>query len=268
MDPLQRLVLMCSYEALEMAGYSQPSPSVASKRVSTYIGQVTDDWRYINGCQGIDNYYIPGITRAFFSGRINYHFKWEGASYNLDAACASSSTAISLACSALLARNYNTAVAGGGSILAAPRDFAGLSKGGFLSPTKNCKAFHDSTDGYCCGEGIGVVVLKRLEDAIAEKDSKCFFQGLFFFPKAFIAMHRPSLPISQRPPCCKMGWLTKSAWSEIRGVISRWARTYSAKASSITQPHAETQAALYKVLEQACALPQDIGYVEMHGTGT
>ena len=56
---------------------------------------------------------------------------------------------------------------------------------------------------------------------------------------------------------------------DIQGVISGWARTYSAKASSITQPHAETQKALYKkVLEQACSSPQDIGYVEMHGTGT
>ena len=172
MDPLQRLILMSSYEALEMAGYGHTSPSTATKRVSTYIGQVTDDWRSVNECQGIDIYYIPGITRAFASGRLNYHFKWEGASYNLDTACASSSTAISLACSALLSRNCDTAVAGGGSILAAPREYIGLSKGSFLSSTGNCKTFQDNADGYCRGEGVGIVVLKRLEDAIAENDSK------------------------------------------------------------------------------------------------
>lgn len=180
-DPFQRLILMSSYEALEMAGYGQHSLSTASKRVSTYIGQATDDWRRINEQQGIDIYYIPGLTRAFSSGRINYHFKWEGASYNLDTACASSSTAISLACSALLARDCDTALAGGGSILAAPQEFAGLSKGGFLSPTGNCKPFQDSADGYCRGEGVGVVVLKRLEDAIAGNDSKCYVQNLLFF---------------------------------------------------------------------------------------
>lgn len=175
MDPLQRLILMSSYEALEMAGYGQHnSPSSASKRVSTYIGQVTDDWRTVNECQGVDIYYVPGVARAFASGRINYHFKWEGASYNLDTACASSSTAITMACSALQSRNCDTAVAGGGSILASPRAYAGLSKGGFLSPTGGCKTFHDSADGYCRGEGIGVVVLKRLEDAIAENDSKFY----------------------------------------------------------------------------------------------
>ncbi len=180
MDPLQRLILMSSYEALEMAGYGQHSPSTASKRVSTYIGQATDDWRNVNECQGIDIYYIPGVTRAFSSGRINYHFKWEGPSYCLDSACASSSTAIALACSALLARDCDTAVAGGGSILAAPPAFAGLSKGGFLSPTGNCKTFQDSADGYCRGEGIGVVVLKRLEDAIAGNDSKRYVRSLLF----------------------------------------------------------------------------------------
>lgn len=84
---------------------------------------------------------IPSITRAFSSGRIDYHFRWEGASYNLDAACVSSSTAIFLACSALIARDCDTAVAGGGSILAAPRDFVGLSNGDFLSATGNCKPF-------------------------------------------------------------------------------------------------------------------------------
>ena len=184
MDPLQRLILMTSYEALEMAGYGQrSSPSSASKRVSTYIGQVTDDWRIVTVCNGIDIYYIPGMARAFTSGRINYHFKWEGASYNLDTACASSSTAIALACSALLARDCDTAVAGGGSILAAPHDFSGLSKGGFLSPTGSCKTFHDSADGYCRGEGTGVVVLKRLEDAMAEKDSKYYAHSLLYFTR-------------------------------------------------------------------------------------
>lgn len=57
--------------------------------------------------------------------------------------------------------------------------------------------------------------------------------------------------------------------ADIHGVISGWGRNHSAKAASITQPHAETQATLYrKVLEQACTSPQEVSYVEMHGTGT
>ena len=227
MDPLQRLLLMTSYEALEMAGYTQDgSLSTDSKRIATYMGQATDDWRCINECQGIDIYYIPGLARAFTPGRLNYHFKWAGASHSLDAACAGSSTAVALACSALLARECDTALAGGGTILTAPAVYAGLSRGGFLSPTGGCKTLRDDADGYCRGEGVGVVVLKRLEDAIADNDN-------------------------------------------IQAVISSSARTYSAEALSITQPHAGTQAKLYKqVLQQACVEPDSIGYVEMHGTGT
>ena len=227
MDPSQRLLLMASYEALEMAGYAPDgSTSTNAKRIATYMAQVTDDWRAINECQGADIYYIPGICRAFTPGRLNYHYKWEGASHSIDAACAGGTTAVSLACSALIARECDTALAGGGSILTAPGVWAGLCRGSFLSPTGNCKPLRDDADGYCRGEGVGVVVLKRLEDAIADNDN-------------------------------------------IQAVINSSARSYSADAVSITQPHAESQAKLYKrVLQQASIDPLDVGYVEMHGTGT
>jgi acyl transferase domain-containing protein len=75
-----------------------------------------------------------------------------------------------LGCSALLARECDTVIAGGGSILNEPYTFAGLSKGGFVSKTGNCRTFQDTADGYCRGEGVSVVVLKRLEDAVANND--------------------------------------------------------------------------------------------------
>ena len=227
MDPLQRLLLMASYEAMEGAGYYQNgSLSTDSTRIATYFGQSGDDWRSINESEGIDIYYIPGGIRAFAPGRLNYHFKWGGAYYSLDAACASSSTAVLLACSALISRECDTALAGGGSLLTAPEMFAGLSRGGFLSKTGGCKTFSDDADGYCRGEGVGVVVLKRLEDAIADNDN-------------------------------------------IQAVIRGAARTYSAEAVSITQPHADTQENLFrKVLQQTAVLPNDVGFVEMHGTAT
>ena len=172
MDPIQRLLLMTTYEAMETAGYSQDGAlSTDSKRVATFFGQTTDDWRDINDMQGIDIYYIPSVSRAFAPGRLNYHFKWDGPSYSIDSACSSSSAAIHLACTTLISRDCDTAVAGGGSILASPAVFAGCSRGGFLSSTGGCKTFNDDADGYCRGEGIGVVILKRLEDAIADNDN-------------------------------------------------------------------------------------------------
>lgn len=227
MDPVQRLLLMVSYEAMEIAGYSADrNPSSNSKRIASYMAQTTDDWRENQQIQGVDIYCVPGYIRAFTPGRINYHFKWEGASHSVDAACSGSSTAVQLACQALLSRECDTALAGGGQVNAAPYPFAGCGRGGFLSPTGNCKTFSDEADGYCRGEAAGVVVLKRLEDAIGDNDN-------------------------------------------ILTVVSGSMRTYSANAASITQPHGDSQVEICRsVLKQANADPQDVGYVEMHGTGT
>lgn len=172
MDPIQRLFLTTSYEALESAGYS-PNATLAteSSRIATYFGQTSDDWHEILNNEGIDIYYVPSLARAFAPGRVNYQYKWGGGSYALDSACATSTTAVSLACSALVARECDTALAGGGSVLVSPNSFSGLSKSGMISSTGGCRTFHDDADGYARGEGVGVVVLKRLEDAIADNDN-------------------------------------------------------------------------------------------------
>jgi acyl transferase domain-containing protein len=104
--------------------------------------------------------------------------------------------------------------------------FAGLSRGGFLSQSGSCKTLDDSADGYCRGEAVGVVVLKRLEDAIADNDN-------------------------------------------IQAIIRSVATNHSAQAISLTHPHCETQQKLFRrVLRDVSVEPDDIGYVELHGTGT
>jgi acyl transferase domain-containing protein len=221
-DPIQRLLLMTTYEALEAAGYANAD----GRRVATFFGQATDDWRETNASQDIDLYYVPGGMRAFGPGRLNYHFKWEGPSYSVDTACSSSTAAVEMACKALLAGDCDMAVVGGGNLLSGPQMFAGLSRGGFLSPTGSCKTLDQAADGYCRAEGVGVVVLKRLQDAVAERDL-------------------------------------------IQGVVASVATNHSAHATSITHPHAPTQKRLYQtVIQKALLQPADIGYVEMHGTGT
>lgn len=137
---------MAGYARDESGPLSIPA-SMRGERFATFFGQTTDDWRECNAGQDIDNFYIPGGMRAFGPGRLNYWFKWEGASYSIDTACSSSSAAVEMACISLLARKCDTAVAGGGNVLSGPSMFAGLSKGGFLSPTGNCKTFSDEADG-------------------------------------------------------------------------------------------------------------------------
>ncbi|KAL4778214.1 hypothetical protein BJX76DRAFT_366571 [Aspergillus varians] len=232
MDPVQRMLLMTTYEALEMAGYSPPTPSApgdgeqAPPRIGTYFGQTVDDWKSINEQQGIDTHFLPGVNRGFAPGRLSHFFQWAGGFYSIDTGCSSSATALCLARDALTAGKYDAAVVGGGTLLTAPEWFAGLSQGGFLSPSGACKTFSDSADGYCRGEGVGVVVLKRLADAIRSKDN-------------------------------------------VVAVIAGASRNCNAGAGSITYPGEKAQGALYRrVMRQAAVRPEQVDVVEMHGTGT
>ena len=227
MDPAQRLALMCAYEAVEMAGIVPDStPSTMRSRVGVFIGATSNDWCETNSAQDVDFYFIPGGNRAFIPGRINYYFKFSGPSFSVDTACSSSLAATHLACNALWRREIDTAIVGGTNILTNPDVTAGLDRGHFLSRTGNCKSFDDGADGYCRGEGVGIVILKRLEDAQAENDP-------------------------------------------IYACILSAATNHSAEAESITRPHVGAQQALFsQVLANAGVHPNEVGYVEMHGTGT
>ncbi|KAF6220093.1 hypothetical protein HO133_003224 [Letharia lupina] len=170
-DPMHRLGLASAYEALEMAGYvPNRSPSTRLERIGTFYGQTSDDWREINEAQDIDTYFITAGVRAFAPGRINYYFKFSGPSFSVDTACSSSAAAMQLACTSLWAGDCDTAVAGGLNVMTNSDIFAGLSRGQFLSKTGNCQTFDNDADGYCRGDGIGTVILKRLDDALADND--------------------------------------------------------------------------------------------------
>ena len=108
--------------------------------------------------------------RAFGPGRINYHFGFSGPSFSIDTACSSSFAAIHLACTSLRAGDCDTVFTGGMNVLTNPDIFSGLSKGQFLSKTGSCKTYDQGADGYCRGDGVVTLILKRLDDAIADKD--------------------------------------------------------------------------------------------------
>lgn len=170
-DPAQRLALMTAYEALEEAGIvPDGSPSTKRDRVGVSYGVTSNDWMETNSAQQIDSYLIPGGNRAFIPGRVNYFFKFSGPSYCIDTACSSSLTAIYIACNSLWKGEADTMIAGGTNIITNPDFTAGLDRGFFLSRTGNCKTFDETADGYCRGEGVVTLVMKRLEDALAESD--------------------------------------------------------------------------------------------------
>ncbi|KFA70942.1 hypothetical protein S40288_10229 [Stachybotrys chartarum IBT 40288] len=171
MDPMHRLALVTAYEALEMSGYSpNRTRSTSNPRVGTYYGQASDDWRELNASQNIGTYAVPSGERGFANGRINYFFKFSGPSFNMDTACSSGLAAVNAACSALWAGDVDTAIAGGLNVITDPDNFCQLGKGHFLSTTGQCKVWDEAADGYCRADGVGSVVIKRLDDALADND--------------------------------------------------------------------------------------------------
>ena len=170
-DPMQRLMITTAYEAMEMGGIVPGrTPSTKHDRIGTFYGQTSDDWREINAAQDVDTYFISGGVRAFGPGRLNYFFKFSGPSFSVDTACSSSFAAINIACTSLRASECDTAFAGGANVLTNPDIFSGLSRGHFLSKTGSCKTWDNDADGYCRGDGVATVILKRMEDALADKD--------------------------------------------------------------------------------------------------
>ncbi|KFY21351.1 hypothetical protein V493_07486 [Pseudogymnoascus sp. VKM F-4281 (FW-2241)] len=170
-DPAQRLALLTTYEAMENAGMvPDATPSTQRDRVGVFFGTTSNDWGETNSSQDIDTYYIPGSCRAFIPGRQNYFFRFSGPSYSVDTACSSSLAAMHIACNALLRGDIDVAISGGTNVMTNPDITAGLDRGHFLSRTGNCKTFDDGADGYCRGEGVCTVIIKRLEDAIADND--------------------------------------------------------------------------------------------------
>ena len=169
-DPMQRLALVTAYEALESAGYVH-GRGIHARRVGTFYGQASDDYREVNTGQEVGTYFIPGGCRAFGPGRINYFFKFWGPSFSVDTACSSSLAAIQAACTSLWSGDVDMAITGGLNILTNSDVYAGLSNGHFLSPTGGCKTWDEGADGYCRADGVGSVILKRLEDAEADNDN-------------------------------------------------------------------------------------------------
>ncbi|KAH8711843.1 putative polyketide synthase [Phaeosphaeriaceae sp. PMI808] len=172
-DPQMRLSLVTAFEALERSGYvGNRTASTQLQRIGTFYGQAADDYREVNQGQEVSTYYIPGGCRAFGPGRINYFFKFSGPSYSIDTACSSGLAAIEVACQALWNGEVDMAVAGGVNVLTNPDGFAGLCNGHFLTKGHNaCKTWDATADGYCRADGVGSLVIKRLEDAEADNDN-------------------------------------------------------------------------------------------------
>ena len=170
MDPQQRLLLETAYQAMDCSGYLNPRKSKSGEQFGVFIGASLAEYLENTSASAPNAYTSVGTLRAFLSGRISYYFGWTGPSEVLDTACSSSLVAVNRACKAILAGECHMALAGGVNIMSSVHNFMDLGKAGFLSPTGQCKPFDQGADGYCRGEGVGLVVLKTLAQAVACDD--------------------------------------------------------------------------------------------------
>jgi acyl transferase domain-containing protein/SAM-dependent methyltransferase/acyl carrier protein len=170
-DPQLRILIEVVYEAMESSGYFGTAPKTTPSDWGCYIGAVMSNWYDNVSCHPPTAYATTGTSRPFFSGAVSHHFGWTGPALTIDTACSSSLVAINAACRAVMSGECSRAIAGGTNVFTSPFDYRNLQAAGFLSPTGGCKPFDVSGDGYCRGEGIGVVVLKPLADALKENDN-------------------------------------------------------------------------------------------------
>ncbi|MGD9187374.1 MAG: SDR family NAD(P)-dependent oxidoreductase [Desulfobacteraceae bacterium] len=165
MDPQQRLLLEETWRCIEDSGV--PIEKLRRKRTAVYIGVMASDYRQEASRPGVftDSYAASGNYDAMLANRISYAFGFSGASVSVDTACASSLVAIDGAKRSLLIGESDYAVAGGVSLNLHPWKYLSFSKARMLSPDGQCKTFDADANGYVPGEGIGVLLLQRLEDA-------------------------------------------------------------------------------------------------------
>ena len=227
MDPQQRLLLEVTWEALEHAGLAHER--LVGSRTGVYVGITTNDYAQVLKQADITQlgaYYATGNTLNAAAGRISYSLELQGPSMAVDTACSSSLVAVHLACQSLRTGECNLALAAGVNLILLPDGSIAASKARMMAADGRCKTFDAEADGYVRSEGCGVVVLKRLADALADHD-------------------------------------------RILALIRGSAVNQDGHSSGFTVPNGPAQQA---VIQQALALagiePEQVSYIEAHGTGT
>jgi acyl transferase domain-containing protein len=226
MDPQQRLLLEVTWETLENAGIA--AHELAGSETGVFVGISNSDYNRLlyRDYATLDAYSGTGTAMCIAAHRISYWLNLRGPSLAVDTACSSSLAAVHLACQSLLAKESSLAVVGGVNLILTPEYSILLSQSQVLSATGRCRTFDADADGYTRGEGCGVLLLKRLPEALRDGDN-------------------------------------------IRALILGSAVNQDGRSNGLTAPNGPAQqAVIRKALHNAGVAPNDIGYIEVHGTGT
>ncbi|KAE8143892.1 putative polyketide synthase [Aspergillus pseudotamarii] len=171
MDPQHRLSLETTYHALEDAGV--PMEKCSGSDTSVYTGSFTNDYLSIlqQDYDAEQRHAAMGIATCMLANRISWFFNLKGTSMNIDTACSSSLTALHLACQDLRAGTASMALVGGANLVFHPQFMKMMANANFLTPDGQCWSFDERANGYARGEGIAMLVVKRLEHALRDGDT-------------------------------------------------------------------------------------------------
>ncbi|MEJ1355064.1 MAG: beta-ketoacyl synthase N-terminal-like domain-containing protein [Candidatus Sedimenticola sp. (ex Thyasira tokunagai)] len=165
MDPQHRLLLMHAWQAIEDAGYNPED--LAGTKTGVFLGIVDSEYADLayDCIESIDSYTSTGSVPSMAANRLSYLLDLRGPSEPVETACSSSLVAIHKAITAMEQGECDLAIVGGVNIILSPKEYISFNKAGMLSKDGRCKTFSKQANGYARGEGIGVLVLRRLKKA-------------------------------------------------------------------------------------------------------
>jgi acyl transferase domain-containing protein len=169
LDPQQRLLLQSSWRAIEDAGIDPRA--LAGTATGVFVGVMSSEWSSMQLLDFAELSPFRGIGSGYFmtANRISYHLGLTGPSVAIDSACSSSLTAIHHGCSALWSGEADTVIAAGVNLILTPALSIFYTQAGLSAPDGRCKPFRRDADGIGRGEGVAAVVLRRLDDALADR---------------------------------------------------------------------------------------------------
>ncbi|WP_062985648.1 type I polyketide synthase [Nocardia anaemiae] len=226
MDPQQRLLLQATWRAFEDAALDPRTQS--GSRTGVFVGVMANEWANLqmSDYAAITPQHGSGNGYFMTANRLSYQLDLRGPSMAVDTACSSSLVSIHLACAALASGECDQAVAGGVNLVLTPAVGVFYTQAGLSAPDARCKPFSGNADGIVRGEGVAVLVLRRLADAVAE-----------------------GLPVY--------------------AVIKGSAVNSDGRSNGITAPNRwAQQQVISEAYQRAGVRPQDVDFIEAHGTGT
>ncbi len=226
MSPSQKIMMELTWEAYEHS--SLKKSEFYGSKTGVYIGNIWAGFEHLRKSRKseINNFSATGQSANIIANRISYHFGLTGPSLVMDTGCSSSSVAIMLAVQSLRDHSSNMCIAGGVNLIIDPDEYIYLSKFGGLSSKGECRAFDIDGDGFVRGEGAGILLLKRLDDA--EKDGDNIYAII------------------------RGGAITNNGFNANLPATSREGQIHM----------------LEEAYKDANVLPEEIDFIEAHGTGT